>query len=101
MCETNHILLINFEVMSKKYFDSLPSEYQKILIEECNNAGMETSKEMELEVEALRKELMQKGMTIVQDVDLAAFKKAGEGAYKVLGLTEVRDKLYEEMNKKQ
>lgn len=101
MSETNHILLINFEVMSKKYFDSLPSEYQKILVEECNNAGMETSKEMEQEVETLREELTQKGMTIVQDVDLAAFRKAGEGAYEVLGLTEARDKLYEEMNKKQ
>ncbi|WP_211289717.1 2,3-diketo-L-gulonate-binding periplasmic protein YiaO [Sporomusa silvacetica DSM 10669] len=101
MSETNHILLINFEVMSKKYFDSLPPEYQRILVEECNNAGMETSKEMEQEVEALRKELTQKGMTIVQDVDLAAFRKAGEGAYKVLGLTEARDKLYEEMNRKQ
>ncbi|CQR71798.1 2,3-diketo-L-gulonate-binding periplasmic protein YiaO precursor [Sporomusa ovata DSM 2662] len=101
MSETNHILHINFEVMSKKYFDSLPPEYQQILIEECNNAGMETSKKLEQEVETIRIELTEKGMTIVQDVDLAAFRKAGEQAYKVLGLTEVRDKLYEERNKQQ
>lgn len=99
MSETRHILLINFEVMSKKYFDSLPPEYQKILIEECDRAGLETSREMEKEVESLKQQLTQKGMTIVKDVDLAAFKKAGDSAYKVLKLTEVRDNLYKEMGK--
>lgn len=98
--ETRHILLINFEVVSKKYFDSLPLEYQKILIEECDNAGLETSKEMEKEVVTIKKELTQKGMTIVQDVDVAAFRKASEEAYKVLNLTEVRGRLYEEMGKR-
>ncbi|MCX7779806.1 MAG: C4-dicarboxylate TRAP transporter substrate-binding protein [Negativicutes bacterium] len=101
MSETNHILLINFEIVSKKWFDSLPPEYQKILIEECDKAGLETSREMEKEVESLRQQLAQKGMTIVKDVDIAAFKKAGEGAYKALKLTEVRDQLYKEMGKKQ
>ena len=100
MSETNHILLINFEVISKKFFDSLPPEYQKVLIEECDKAGLETSKEMEKEIESLRKELGQKGMTIVRDVDIAAFRKAGEAAYTKLNLTEVRDKLYQEMGKK-
>lgn len=99
MSETNHILLINFEVISKKFFDSLPPEYQKILVEECDKAGLETSREMEKEVETLRQQLSQKGMTIVKDVDIAAFKKAGEGAYKTLKLTEVRDQLYKEMGK--
>ena len=100
MSETNHILLINFEVISKKFFDSLPPEYQKILIEECDKAGLETSRAMEKEVETLRQELSKKGMAIVKDVDMAAFRKAGEGAYKVLKLTEVRDNLYKEMGKK-
>ncbi len=55
---------------------------------------------MEKEIEALQKELTSKGMTIVKDVDLPAFRKAGEGAYQVLKLTEVRDQLYKEMGKK-
>jgi tripartite ATP-independent transporter DctP family solute receptor len=101
MSETKHILLINFEVVSKKWFDSLPPEYQKVLVEECDKAGIETSKAMEKEVDTLRKELAGKGMTIVQDVDIAAFRKAGEGAYKVLNLTNVRNKLYQEIGKKQ
>ena len=100
MSETRHILLINFQVVSKKYFDSLPPEYQQILMEECDNVGLETSKEMEKEVVRLKKELTQKGMIIVEDVDVAAFRKASEEAYRVLHLTEVRDRLYEEMGKR-
>ena len=102
LSETRHILLINFEVISKKFYDSLPPEYQKILVEECDKAGLETSREMEKEIPALRQELTQKGMTIIpeKDIDIAAFRKAGEGAYKVLNLTEVRDKIYKEMGKK-
>jgi tripartite ATP-independent transporter DctP family solute receptor len=100
MSETSHILLINFEIMSKKYFDSLPKEYQDILIEESNKAGMETSKVMEQETEQLKKEITGKGMTIVKDVDIAAFKAAGEEAYKKLNLTKVRDQIYQEIGKK-
>jgi TRAP-type transport system periplasmic protein len=42
--ETRHIMLINFEVISAKYFNSLPPEHQKILVEECDKAGVETSR---------------------------------------------------------
>lgn len=100
MSETRHILLINFEVMSSKYFNSLPAKYQKILVEECDKAGMETSILMEKEIPSLKKQLTEKGMTIVTDVDIAAFKKAGEAAYAKLNLTKVRDQLYKEMGKK-
>lgn len=98
--ETRHILLINFEVVGKKFFDSLPADYQKIMIEECDKAGLETSKLMEKEIQELQKLVKEKGMTVVTDVDIAAFKKAGEGAYQVLNLTKARDQLYKEMGKK-
>ena len=42
--ETRHIMLINFEVISAKFFNSMPPDYQKILVEECDRAGVETSK---------------------------------------------------------
>ena len=77
-------MLINFEVVSAKWFDSLPKEHQAVLIEECDKAGEETSKEifrLEAEVE---QQLKGRGMTIVKDVDLAAFRKAGEKAYRGL-----------------
>jgi TRAP-type C4-dicarboxylate transport system substrate-binding protein len=92
-------MLINFEVVSAQWFDSLPKEYQDILIEECDKAGEETSKEifrLEAEVE---QQLKGRGMTIVEDVDLAAFRKAGEKAYEVLKILDARNAVYKEIGK--
>ena len=97
--ETKHIMLINFEVVSAKWFDSLPKEMQAILIEECDKAGEETSKEifrLEAEVE---KQLKDRGMTIVKDVDLAAFRKAGEKAYEVLKIMDAKAAVHKEIGK--
>ena len=97
--ETKHIMLINFEVVSAKWFDSLPKEYQAILIEECDKAGEETSKEifrLEAEVE---KQLAQRGMTIVKDVDLAAFRKAGDKAFEVLKIMDAKAAVHKEIGK--
>ena len=97
--ETKHIMLINFEVVSAKWFDSLPKEIQAILIEECDKAGEETSKEifrLEAEVE---KQLKDRGMTIVKDVDLAAFRKAGDKAYEVLKIIDAKNAVHKEIGK--
>jgi len=77
----------------------LPKEYQDILVEECAKAGRETSKAMEVEVETLKKDLASKGMTIVTDVDIPAFKKAGEAAYTKLNLTQAKTQIYKELGK--
>lgn len=98
--ETKHIMLINFEVVSAKWFDTLPKDYQQILVEECERAGDETSKEilrLEGEVEA---DLRKRGMTVVEDVDLAAFRRAGEKAYETLKIKDARDAVYREIGKK-
>jgi TRAP-type transport system periplasmic protein len=97
--ETRHIMLINFEVVSGKWFDRLPKEYQAILVEECDKAGEETSKEifrLEAEVE---QQLRGRGMTIVKDVDLAAFRKAGEKAYEVLRVIDAKNAVHKEIGK--
>jgi tripartite ATP-independent transporter DctP family solute receptor len=98
--ETRHIMLINFEVVSAKWFDSLPKEHQAILVEECDKAGEATSRrifKLEDEVEA---QLRSRGMTIVEDVDLAAFRKAGEKAYEVLKIQDAKNAVYREIGKK-
>jgi len=99
--ETGHIMLINYEVISAKWFNALPPEYQKILIEECDKAGMETSK---LIIEKLEKEvkadLIKRGMVVVDNVNLPAFRKAGEKAYEVLKIADVKDKVHKELGKK-
>lgn len=98
--ETKHIMLINFQVVSSKWFAALPGDYQAALVEECDKAGEDTSKEiLRLEGE-VRQQLKGRGMTVVEDVDLAAFRKAGEKAYEVLKLTEVKRMVHKEIGKK-
>jgi TRAP-type transport system periplasmic protein len=97
--ETKHIMLINFEVVSAKWFDSLPKAQQDALVEECDKAGDETSREifrLEGEVE---QQLKGRGMTIVKDVDLAAFRKAGDKAYEVLKIIDAKNAVHKEIGK--
>ena len=97
--ETRHIMLINFQVVSAKWFDSLPRELQQALVEECDKAGEETSKrifKLEAEVEA---DLKKRGMTIVKDVDLAAFRKAGDQAYATLKIQDAKNQVHKEIGK--
>lgn len=97
--ETGHILLINFEVVSAKWFNSLPEEYQQILVEECDKAGLEASKTMESMIPDIKADLEAQGMIINSDCDIEAFKAAGEAAYEKLGLTEVKEKVWSEIGK--
>jgi tripartite ATP-independent transporter DctP family solute receptor len=103
LSQTKHILLINFEVISIKWFNSLPVNYQKILEEECDKAGLEVSRNYldVLDPENM-KNLQAKGVTIVKEseIDMAAFRAAGEKAYQKLNLAAARDKVYQELGKK-
>jgi tripartite ATP-independent transporter DctP family solute receptor len=97
--ETRHILLINFEVVSAKFFNELPNDYQTALVEECQNAGRETSRRIEQIEAGVRDQVKKRGMTLNQDVDLAAFRKAGEKAYEALKLTDAKAAVYKEIGK--
>lgn len=100
--ETKHILLINFQVISSAWFNSLPPEYQKILEEECNKAGLEVSKAYLEDIDPRNRQVLQsRGMTIipVSEIDMVAFRKAGDAAYTRLNLTAARDKIYAELGK--
>jgi TRAP-type C4-dicarboxylate transport system substrate-binding protein len=97
--ETKHIMLINFQVVSAKWFGSLPKNYQQILVEECDKAGEATSRrifQLEAQVE---QDLKKRGMTIVENVDLAAFRKAGERAYEVLNIQDAKRQVHKEIGK--
>jgi tripartite ATP-independent transporter DctP family solute receptor len=97
--ETGHILLINFEVVSSEWFDSLPTEYQEVLVEEADRAGRETSQAMEEDIDAVKAEIESQGMTINDDPDVDAFREAGEAAYESLGLTDVKEQIWSEIGK--
>lgn len=98
--ETGHIMLINFEVISAKFFNSLPPDYQRILVEECDKAGVETSKVIFAKEKEVKKLLIEKGMVVVEGVDIPAFKKAGDKAYEVLKISDAKEKVYKEIGKK-
>ena len=98
--ETAHILLINFEIVSAKWFNSLPPDYQNILEEEMEKAAIETSRlVMDVKSAESKKHLKEKGMIIIEDVDLDAFKKAGMKAYEVLGITDAFNQVHKELGK--
>ena len=95
--ETSHILLVNFQVVSAQWFDRLPEDYQTALVEECRKAGQETSEVIQDAAEQAKAEVRKHGMTVVSDVDMAAFRAAGEKAYEVLKLTEAKNKVQQEI----
>jgi TRAP-type transport system periplasmic protein len=97
--ETGHIMLINFQVVGTKFFNGLPAEHQAALVEECQKAGRATSEKILASEAKVKVTLKEKGMTIVEDVDKAAFRKAGEKAYEVLGLTDAKKQVYSEIGK--
>ncbi len=102
MSETAHILLVNFEVISSKWFNALPADYQKILQEECDKAGLEVSRSyMEVLDKKNAEEMKAKGVTIVgkSEIDMAAFRAAADKAYEKLNLKAVRDKIFKELGK--
>jgi len=100
--ETQHIMLINFEIISSKWFNSLPAEYQQILEEECEKAGLEVSEDiMGRMANEAKTKLQDVGMTIIahKDIDIAAFKAASIAAYEALGILDVRAQIYKELGK--
>lgn len=89
--ETGHILLINFQVVGSRFFQSLPEAYRLALVEECRRAGQETSRVIAEREQEVRRQMLARGMTAVENLDLAAFRRAGARAYEALGLAAERD----------
>ena len=101
LIESKHILLINFEVVSAKWFNSLPAEYQKILQEECDKAGRAVSREVEQFSEDAKEKLKNEGMIVIpySKLDIPAFKTAGIKAYEVLGILDAYNQVHKEIGK--
>jgi tripartite ATP-independent transporter DctP family solute receptor len=97
--ETVHILLVNFQVVSSQWFNGLPADYQTALVEECRAAGQETSAIIADAVAKAKATVQEKGMTVVEDVDLEAFRAAGDKAYEVLGILDAKNKIHQEIGK--
>lgn len=96
--ETKHILLVNFQVVSSDWFDGLPQDYQTALVEECRTAGQATSREIESRQQEAKARLKEAGMTIVEDVDMDAFRAAGDKAYEALGIADAKKTVQSELS---
>lgn len=97
--ETGHILLINFQVVSSQWFNKLPADQQTALVEECRAVGRATSEKIAKMNDEIKADLQKKGMEIVTDIDLEAFRKAGQKAYEVLGISDAKKAIEAEMGK--
>lgn len=99
--ETQHIFQLNVQVVSAAWFNKLPSDYQEILIEECNNAGLAASNILLQNADADRQFMIDQGMTYIphSELDNEAFVESGEKAYEALGLAEAKAAVYAELGK--
>lgn len=99
--ETQHIYQLNIQVCSTDWFNKLPKDYQTILVDECNKAGLEVSELLQKNADADRQFMIDKGMTYIphKDLDVNAFKKAGAAVYDDLKLNEAREAVYAELGK--
>ena len=99
--ETQHFFQNNFMVCSAEWFDALPEEYQKILTEECDKAGLEVSEQMAKDTDAAKQAMIDAGMEYVpyEEMDIAAFKEASKKAYEELNLMEARDAIFAELGR--
>ena len=96
--KTGHFHLINGIVVGEKWFQTLPEDLQTLLLEETRAVATENAKLIASLQEEFEEKMKAEGMEIVE-VDVEAFKEAASKAYEVLGLTELREKIYAEMGK--
>ena len=99
--ETQHFYQNNFMVCSADWFNSLPEEYQAILCDECDSAGIEVSEQMEKDTAAAKQVFVDAGLEIVEheDMDIEAFKAKSQEAYDALNLNEARDAIFAELGR--
>jgi TRAP-type C4-dicarboxylate transport system substrate-binding protein len=99
--ETRHFYQNNFMVCSAEWFNKLPAEYQTILLDECNKAGLEVSEQMEKDTDAAKQAMIDAGMEYIpyDQMDIAAFKESSKKAYEELGLIEARDAIFAELGR--
>jgi TRAP-type C4-dicarboxylate transport system substrate-binding protein len=99
LTKTEHFQLANFIMCGEEWFSTLPSEYQKILMEECTKAGIENAAQILAAAEDFEQLMVKEGMTI-NHVDKTPFIAASEKAYEELGFRPLRDKIWAEIGKK-
>ncbi len=98
MTRTEHFQLANFIMVGTAWFDTLPQEYQDILVEEARNAATENA-QLVIETGAdFEQKMVDEGL-VINEPDKTPFIEAAEAAYEKLGFTELRDQIWQEIGK--
>ncbi|KUK14494.1 MAG: TRAP dicarboxylate transporter, DctP subunit [bacterium 42_11] len=97
--KTGHIQLWNCPVVGEKWLKKLPADYQKILFEEADKAG-DYATDLLLKMLTELEEKMKAEGAVINEVDLAPFKKRAEVVYEKLGYQDIREKVLEFLSKK-
>ena len=85
---TGHINLITGMVTSAQWFDSLPPDLQKVLLDDALKAGDIGSNATNDSLDALKQKLADQGME-VSEIDVAPFREAAMGVYEKLGYADL------------
>lgn len=96
--KTGHFQLLQALVCGEAWFQTLPEDLQKILVDTAREVGAESAQDVLAEADKDEKLMVEAGLTIVEP-DLDAFKAAAETAYEKMGYTELREQLYKEIGK--
>ena len=80
-------------VLSNDWYEKLPEDLQKILVDNSIKAG-EYSSQLTLElVDTQLEEMKSQGLVVNDTIDLTEFKAVADKVYEAEGLTEARQKL--------
>jgi len=95
---TGHQITTSWYVMSSAVFHSLPEAEQEYLMNLAKDAAAYFNSINGAENDRCKQLLADRGMTIVEDVDVPAFKAATASVYDKLGYTELRQEIYAQMD---
>ncbi|SIR24615.1 C4-dicarboxylate TRAP transporter substrate-binding protein [Halanaerobium kushneri] len=94
--KTGHFQLMTGLVVGTRWFNSLPEEYQNIIIEESIKAGDYASK-LTIELgEKYEAEMEEMGVTIVEP-NIDAFVESVQGVYEELGYSKLKEQIQNEV----
>ena len=95
---TGHQQLLTALVVSQKWFENLPKEYQEIITDASYEAGISGSESVIHKNDEYLQTLIDGGIEVV-DCDVEAFRKACEVVYDELGYTDIKAKLDAELGR--
>ncbi|WP_243291802.1 TRAP transporter substrate-binding protein [Bacillus sp. FJAT-47783] len=82
MTLTGHLYSPAVIMFSKSVWDTLPADYQEILREEAKNAGDQVRELIKKSDEKSLQVLKEKGVEVVEEVDVTPFREAIQSVYK-------------------